>query len=186
MGIVGRRLIGSRPGVGARGSIGVFAGLVLALGPVAPKAGAVGAGACSISGTIRFTSSASNPDRGRWDIAPAVIDCAGMFTAFDEKMVGRGSFSGSGSFTTVPSGQGGCLHELGTGTVDYWIPTNLQKVHVREPNTFLLAGAGPFTTPTLRGAFQVPVRDGTCLTAPVPDALFLAQVTMVRTGRRGS
>lgn len=170
-----------------RGPIGVLAGLVLALVLVpAPVAEAVGAGVCTISGTIRFTTSASVPDRGRWDIGPAVIQCFGMFTALDENMVGSGSFAGSGSYTTLPSGKGGCLRELGTGTVDYWIPTNLQKVHMREPNTFLLAGVGAFTTPTLRGAFEIPLYDGNCLTTPGARALFLAQVVMVRTGRRGS
>ena len=36
--------------------------------------------------------------------------------------------------------------------VDYWIPTEKQDVHVKEPYAFLLAGAGVFTTPTLRGS----------------------------------
>jgi len=167
--------------------VAVLAGLALGFGFVPVReAGAVGAGPCVISGTIRFVSSPPTGDRGRWDIGPAVINCQGMFTAVDERMVGSGSFSGSGSFTTRPSGVGGCLHELGTGTVDYWIPTNLQKIHVREPNTFLLSGAGAFTTPTLRGGFQVLVRDPGCLTVPATDALFLAQVLMLRTGRRGS
>ena len=46
---------------------------------------------------------------------------------------------------------------------------------------FFLAGAGAFTTPTLYGSFQVPVHEGECLDGPPTTALFLAEVTMVRT-----
>jgi hypothetical protein len=95
-------------------------------------------------------------------------------------MVQQGAFEGSGSYTVVPSGEGGCLRELGTGTVDYWIKTDKQDVHVKEPHAFLLAGAGAFTTPTLRGVFQIPMYEGNCLTTPVTRALFLAEVTLVR------
>jgi len=51
---------------------------------------------------------------------------------------------------------------------------------VKEPHAFLLAGAGVFTTPTLRGTFQIPLYEGNCLTAPVSRAMFLAQVSLVR------
>jgi hypothetical protein len=136
---------------------------------------------CAISGTITFRpSSAATPDRGGWDISPAVIQCRGQFNT-KELMVRQGSFAGSGAYTVVPSGEGRCLRELGTGTVDYWITTDEQDVHIKEPHAFLLAGAGAFTTPTLRGVFQIPTyEEGTCLTTPVTRGLFLAQVTMVR------
>jgi len=159
----------------------MLAGLALVafLAP-APAAEALGAGVCAISGTITFRpSSAVATDRGDWNISPAVIQCRGQFNT-KELMLRQGPFAGSGSYTVVPSGAGGCLRELGTGTVDYWIPTDEQDVHVQEPHAFLLAGAGAFTTPTLRGVFQIPTYEGNCLTTPVTRALFLAQVTLVR------
>ena len=67
--------------------------------------------------------------------------------------------------------------------MDYWIATDEQDVHVKEPHTFLLAGAGAFTTPTLRGLFQIPMYEDNCLTTRVTKALFLAEVTLVRRRR---
>ncbi|HEV7862623.1 MAG TPA: hypothetical protein VGR20_07985 [Acidimicrobiia bacterium] len=145
----------------------------------ARAAQAVGAGACVITGTIIFTPSAAASERGAWDISPGVIRCRGTFRRLDQ-MVGEGTFSGAGSYTVVPSGEGHCLRSLGTGTVDYWITTEKQDVHMKEPHSFLLAGAGVFTTPTLRGSFQIPAYEGNCLTSPVSRAVFLAEVTMVR------
>ncbi|HYH51533.1 MAG TPA: hypothetical protein VEG38_18460 [Acidimicrobiia bacterium] len=170
----------------------VLAGLVVTmlLGPV-PAADAVGAGVCTISGTIRFTPSSAAADRGLWDINPAVIQCRGMFNVVSsprgahgvgEQFTGAGQrFTGAGSYKTVPSADGGCLHELGEGEVDYWIVTQNQDVHMQEKNAFLLAGAGTFTTPTLYGSFQIPLHDGQCLTGPATTALFLAEVMVVRT-----
>ncbi|MDQ1493258.1 MAG: hypothetical protein QOD57_1089 [Actinomycetota bacterium] len=160
-------------------SIAMLIGLTLAtfLGST-PPANALGIGVCTISGTITFRHSPATPDNGAWQISPGVIQCRGQFNT-RELMVRQGSFAGSGSYTVVPSGDGGCLRELGTGTVDYWIPTDEQDVHVKEPHAFLLAGAGAFTTPTLRGLFQI-VNEGNCLTTPVTKGLFLAEVTLVR------
>ena len=161
-------------------SVAVLAVLGLAgvIGP-APAADAVGGGVCTISGTITFTPSALTPEHGAWNISPAVIQCRGRFNVMED-MVRQGSFSGIGSYSAVPSGDGHCLRELGNGTVDYWIATEEQDVHMKEPHSFLLAGAGLFTTPTLRGTFQVPLYEGNCLTAPVTKALFLAEVTLTR------
>jgi hypothetical protein len=54
-------------------------------------------------------------------------------------------------------------------------------VHLKEPQSFVLAGAGTFSTPILRATFQVtPPTDGDCVTTPVTKALFIAQATMVR------
>lgn len=158
----------------------MLAGLIMAvvIAP-APAAHAVGVGACTISGTISFTPAGAGSDIGLWEISPAQIACRGQFNTY-ELMLKQAGFSGYGSYTTLPSGEGGCLRELGTGTVDYWIPTEKQDVHVVEPNAFLLAGAGAFTTPTLKGAFQVPAYDGNCLTHAVTKATFLAEVTLVR------
>jgi hypothetical protein len=161
-------------------SVAVLAGLALAmfLGPT-PPADALGLGVCTISGTITFTPTTAGPDHGHWEITPAVIQCRGQFNT-KELMVRQGSFAGSGAYTVVPSGDGGCLRELGTGTVDYWITTDEQDVHIKEPHAFLLAGAGAFTTPTLRGVFEIPTYEGNCLTTPVTKGLFLAQVTLLR------
>ncbi|MCA1846882.1 MAG: hypothetical protein LC792_27545, partial [Actinobacteria bacterium] len=150
-----------------------------------PAAEAVAAGACSISGTIVFTPSTAGADHGAWVIGPAVISCRGPFRfPHPEQMNGvPGWFSGVGSYTTVPVGPSHCLRELGTGTVDYWIKTEEQDVHMKEAHEFLLAGAGLFTTPTLRGTFEVALHEGNCLTGPVNRATFLAQVTVVRVPR---
>jgi hypothetical protein len=170
--------------------LAVLAGLLMLtfVGP-APTAEAVGVGECLISGTIRFTPSASSA--GAWEINPAVIQCQGMFNfvssprnrkGVGETFDGKGQqFRGSGSYQTVPSSNGGCLHELGEGTVDYYLATVNQVVHMKEKNTFLLAGAGTFTTPTLYGSFQISQHDSRCLTGPATTAFFLAEVTMVRT-----
>ena len=144
-----------------------------------PAAHASAAGVCTISGTINFAPSAS--PQGRWEISPGVIECRGFFSG--NPMIGPGSFVGSGSYTAVPSGAG-CLEQLGSGTVDYWITTTEQQVHLIEPHSFILAGAGPFTTPTLRGTFQIPLYDGNCVATPRTTTLFLAQVTLARGGPR--
>lgn len=144
----------------------------------APAAEAKAAGLCTISGTINFTPSAS--PHGRWDISPGVIECRGFFFGWSP-MLGSGSFVASGSYTAVPSGAS-CVERLGPGTVDYWIMTTDQHVHLIEPHSFTLAGAGAFTTPTLRGTFQIPLYGGNCMTTPRTTTLFLAQVTLARAG----
>lgn len=160
-------------------SIAVLAGLAVALlvGPV-PAAEAVGAGACTIGGTITFTAS-ETPGQGTWSIAPGSIQCKGQFNTY-EYMMRQGEFAGSGTYTSGPSAENGCFRELGTGMVDYWILTDKQDIHVVEPYAFALAGAGVFLTPTLRGPFQITTYDGNCVTGPVEKASFLAQVTLVR------
>ena len=165
----------------------VLAGLLLPT----PAADAIGAAECLISGTIRFTPTAGSPDRGSWDIDPAVIQCQGMFNFVSSPRQGNGvgeafnpqgqQFRGFGEYKTIPSSDGGCLHELGVGTVDYYLRTVNQDIHMKEQNTFLLAGAGTFTTPTLYGSFQIPMHEGSCLTGPATTALFMAEVTLVRT-----
>ena len=144
----------------------------------APAAEATAAGVCTISGMINFSPSASSRDH--WDISPGVIECRGFFAGWDP-MLGSGSFVASGSYTAVPS-SAGCVEQLGSGTVDYWIATSNQHIHLIEPHSFILAGAGAFTTPTLRGTFQIPLYDGNCVTTPRTTTLFLAQVTLARVG----
>jgi hypothetical protein len=162
-----------------RRSVAVLAGLAVALllGP-APAAEAVGAGACTIGGTITFKPS-ETPGQGTWSIAPGAIQCKGQFNTY-ELMVRQGDFGGSGTYTSASSSETGCFRELGTGTVDYWIPTDKQDIHVVEPYAFFLAGAGAFLTPTLRGTFQITTYDGDCVTGTVSKASFLAQVTLFR------
>jgi hypothetical protein len=175
-----------------RRPLAVLAGLALSLLLLpTPAAHAVGVGACTITGTIRFTAAPGATDRGVWDISPAAIQCRGMFNFVSSPRYGYGvgeqftgsqqQFSGSGSYKTVPAADGGCLHELGEGTVKYLITTVNQDVHVVEKNTFHLAGAGTFTTPQLYGSFQIPLHDSQCLSAPATTALFLAEVAWVRT-----
>jgi hypothetical protein len=166
-----------------RRSVAMLVGLALAgLGAPAAPAGATAAGACVITGTIVFTPSPAGAEQGSWIIGPAVIKCRGPFRVpHPEQMSGEaGEFSGVGSYRAVPSGEGHCLRQLGTGTVDYWVKTEEQDVHLKEPHEFVLAGAGLFTTPTLRGTFQVPLYEGNCVTTPVNRAMFLAEVTLVR------
>lgn len=128
---------------------------VLPLLGFVPAAEATGAAACTVSGTISLSSST-------WSIAPAVIECRGLFNRV-ERILGPGSFRGSGTYDGL----------AGSGTIDYWIPTSEQDVHITEPHTFVLAGGGGFTTPTLRGGFQIePPYDG--------HSLFLAQALLVR------
>jgi hypothetical protein len=80
----------------------------------------------------------------------------------------------------VPSTDNGCFRQLGTGSVDYWITTQKQDVHIKEPNAFLAGGAGAFMTPTLRGVFQIISYEGDCLASPVTRASFLAEVSLFR------
>jgi hypothetical protein len=147
----------------------------------APAAEATAWGGCTINGMIIFSPSASAPSQGRWEISPGQIECQGFFYGSDH-FVGPGSFTGSGSYTAVPSGGASCLESLGSGTVDYWLRTSTQDIHVEEPHSFLLAGAGAFTTPTLRGTFQIPLYNGDCVTTPRTTTPFLAQVTLLRAG----
>lgn len=158
------------------------AGLVcLTLAPfltAVPAADATAAGVCTISGTINFSPPASSG--GRWTISPGLIECQGFFFGWSP-MVGPGSFAASGSYTALPAGAG-CAEQLGSGTVDYWIMTTRQHVHLIEPYSFVLAGAGAFTTPTLRGTFQIPLYDGNCVSTPRTAAPFLAEVTLARAG----
>jgi hypothetical protein len=161
--------------------------LLTALGDLVaspPPAEAIAVGACTISGSIAFTPSAGTADHGAWAIGPAVISCRGPFRVpHREQMNGDGGpFSGVGSYTTVPVGAGHCFRKLGTGTVDYWIKTEEQDVHMKELHEFVLAGAGLFTTPTLRGTFEL-VHEGNCLAGPVNRATFEAQVTLIRLPR---
>ena len=157
--------------------------LALMVGPVAgfaPAADAMGVAACTITGTMNFAPSAEGPERGAWTIEPAVISCQGLFRA-KHRITGPGAFTGSGTYAEAAGGTGTCLHSIGTGQVDYVIPTSEATIRIQEPHDFVFAGAGAFTTPSLRGTFEVgPPYDGDCVTEPVTKATFIAQAVLVR------
>jgi hypothetical protein len=157
----------------------LLVGLLLPLVGFIPAADAAGTAVCTISGTMNFTPS-STATEGVWSIGPAVINCQGLFKGV-QRITGPGSFRGSGSYTALPTGGGTCLQHVGTGTVDYLIPTSETNAQVSERHDFILAGGGAFTTPSLRGTFQAsPPYDGDCVTKPVNRATFVAQATMLR------
>lgn len=163
--------------------VALLAGLVMVpLVGFVPPAGAVGLAPCAITGTISFTPPAAVAASGTWRIAPAAITCYGIHQG-PEYFLGQGQFSGSGTYTVVPSGAGSCLTQVGRGTVEYRIPTSGPGpvLSVREESTFILAGIGKFTTPSLRGPFVVtPPYEGDCVTKPVTRATFVADVLLVR------
>lgn len=153
---------------------------ILPLIGLVPAAQATGAALCTISGTITFSHSELTTTGGAWTIGPAVISCHGLYNGY-ERIMGPGTFDGAGSYSAFPDGSGTCLHSVGSGTVRYGFPTTAYDIRLVEPQDYTMAGAGAFTTPSLRGTFQVtPPYDGDCLTKPVTSALFLAQATLVR------
>ena len=160
--------------------IAFVVGLVLLpLIGVVPSAHAMGEAACTISGTIDFLPTSTTPGQGVWTIEPGVINCQGLFRA-KRVITGPGTFTGSGTYAEASTGRGPCLHTVGTGQVDYTVPTFDADNRIREPHDFVLAGAGAFTTPTLRGSFQVvPPYEATCLSKPT-KAGFVAEAVMVR------
>jgi hypothetical protein len=163
-------------------SIGLVLGLaVLPLTGFVPAARATGGGGCAISGTIAFTQPAPGASQGLWSIEPGVINCAGLYNGY-QRFNGPGSFTGSGTYTVGPLGAGACLHHVGSGTVDYRFPTTADDIHLVEPQDYALVGAaGAFTTPSLRGTFQIsPPYEGDCLTKPLTRAFFVAQATLIR------
>jgi hypothetical protein len=150
-----------------------------------PDAGATGTAACIVSGTITFSGGPLNALEGVWAIGPAVITCQGLFNGY-ERILGPGSFTGSGTYQALPDGSGTCLRNLGTGTLDYGFPTTQADIHLVEPGSYTLVGAGALVTPSLRGTFQVAPVEGDCLTVPVTTAVFVAQVSLVRFNPPGS
>jgi hypothetical protein len=149
------------------------------VGPV-PAANAAGAAACVISGTISFVPPSDASGQGAWSIGPAMINCQGIFSGYH--FIGPGPFTGSGSYTaTLPSSGGSCVDQVGTGTVDYTLQTEAMDYHKVEAKRFVLAGAGEFTTPSLRGSLQLmPPYEGDCVTKPVTRATFFAEGVMAR------
>jgi hypothetical protein len=145
-----------------------------------PPVEATGTAVCTISGTITFSHSELTSTGGRWTVGPAVISCHGLYNGY-ERIMGPGRFAGAGTYTAFPSGTGTCLHSVGSGTVEYGFPTTAYDIRLVEPQNYTLAGAGAFTTPSLKGTFEVtPPYDGDCVTKPITSALFVAQASLVR------
>lgn len=145
-----------------------------------PPAEATGTAVCTISGTITFSHSDLTSADGSWAIGPAVINCQGPYNGY-ERITGPGKFAGAGTYQAFPPGTGTCLHSMGSGTVDYGFPTTAYDIRLVEPHTYALAGAGGFSTPSLKGTFEVtPPYDGDCVTQPVTTALFVAQASLLR------
>ena len=162
-------------------SVALVLGLMLLpLAGLVPAAQATGAGACTISGTISFARSAPSATRGLWSIE-GIINCQGLYNGY-RRFNGPGTFAGSGSYTALPVGSGPCLGHDGTGTVDYRFPTTGDDIHLVEPQDYSLVGAaGTFSTPSLRGTFEItPPWEGDCVTTPLTKALFVAEATLVR------
>lgn len=167
-----------------RRALTVLIGLLLPMIWVAPQAEANGAAVCAISGTIDFIPSQALPSQGQWRVEPAVISCQGSYRGY-QYFTGPGSFTGKGTYTDLP-GKGGCLHQVGEGTLDYRLQTTETDLHFEEPGEFVLAGAGAFTTPSLNGTIQMgPPYNGDCITTPVTRATFFAQGLMVRVSGSG-
>jgi hypothetical protein len=162
--------------IGMRRFVAVLAVVVLPVLGLSSTAGAIEEGACTISGTITFSS--QSPSAGVWTIGPAVIDCQGLVAA-RRLITGRGPLAGSGSFAALAPGDSACLRQAGSGTLEYKIPTTAGDIVISEPENHTLAGIGVFNTPRLHGSFQVaPPYDGDCVTKPVSRATFLAQVVL--------
>jgi hypothetical protein len=166
----------------------VLLGAVVATSVVGfvPAASGLGGAACVISGTITFTpppSEAPAGSPGAWNIGPGQIQCNGIINGY--RIWGTGPFTGSGTYTSLPVADSTCghlVHHVGVGNVDYLMRSAAMLFRVRETKRFVLAGAGEFTTPTLRGALELlPPYDGDCVTKPITRATFVAQARYLRT-----
>ena len=151
-----------------------------------PAANGLGGAACVISGTISFrppAAEAAAGSHGTWDIGPGQIQCNGIINGY--RIWGTGPFNGSGTYTTLPVAGDTCghlVHHVGMGDVDYLMRSAAMLFRVRETKRFVLAGAGEFSTPSLRGAIQLlPPYDGDCVTKPITRATFVAQGRYLRT-----
>lgn len=161
--------------------IALLAGLILLPVVGAVPAARGGVATCTITGTIHFVPPAATATRGEWRIVPGAIRCYGTHTG-PEYFLGQGPFSGSGSYTVLSAGPGACLHQVGEGIVEYEIPTSGPNptFSVKEPHEFVMAGAGTFATPSLRGSFTVAPDEGDCVSKPVTRATFIAQAVFLR------
>ena len=163
----------------------LIAGVATSVVGFVPAASGLGGAACLISGTITFAppSAEAPAGPGAWNIGPAQIQCNGIINGY--RIWGTGPFTGSGTYTALPAAGSACghlAHHVGMGNVDYLMRSAAMLFRVRETKRFVLAGAGEFSTPTLRGALQLlPPYDGDCVTKPITRATFVAQGRYLRT-----
>lgn len=170
-------MIGKICPLGSR-TILMLAALAPSIVGVAAPADALGGAACTITGTIMFEPPTTAAGSGMWHVGPGQIQCNGVTNGY--RIFGSGPFTGSGTYTGLPVGTGSCLPHIGTGTVDYVIRSGAMEFRMRETKRFVLAGAGEFTTPTMRGSLQLmPPYEGDCATTPVTRATFIAQGFLV-------
>jgi hypothetical protein len=153
--------------------------VVLPLVGFASHAGAAGGGVCRIMGRLVFSPKTDSD--GAWTIQDGVIDCQGVLAGGKNRILGPGPFKGSGTYGPLAPAGGACMHQTGTGTVDYRIPTSGGFLVISEPNSYAMVGAGSFTTPTLRGTFEAPPPyNGDCVTKPVTSTAFEAEALLYR------
>jgi hypothetical protein len=153
--------------------------VVLPLVGFASHAGAAGGGVCLIMGRLVFSPKTDSD--GAWTIQDGVIDCQGVLAGGKNRILGPGPFKGSGTYGPLAPAGGACMHQTGTGTVDYRIPTSGGFLVISEPNSYAMVGAGSFTTPTLRGTFEAPPPyNGDCVTKPVTSTAFVAEALLYR------
>jgi len=164
--------------MGVKRFVAAWGLMVLAFAGWAPSAGAIGGGVCRISGRIAFAPKSDSA--GDWRIDDGVIDCQGLLSGGKTRILGAGPFAGSGSYTALGAG-GACLHQAGTGTLVYRVPTSGGVIFFSEPVEYTVVGAGALTSNTLRGTFVlVPPYSGDCVTKPVTGASFASQVVLYR------
>jgi hypothetical protein len=151
-----------------------------------PAASGLGGAVCVIGGTITFkpaVAGAPTGTPGTWNIGPAQIECNGAINGYH--IWGTGPFAGWGTYTSPPVAGSGCghlVHVVGMGDVDYLMRSAAMIYRVRESKRFVIAGAGEFSTPSLRGGMQLlPPYDGDCVTTPITRATFRAQGRYLRT-----
>jgi hypothetical protein len=157
----------------------VSAMVALALVGFVPEAGALGGGACRISGRMVFSPQSDN--EGGWSIDRGVIECAGLLAGGKNRILGPGEFGGSGTYKALAGAGGACLRQAGTGKVEWRIPTSGGYLVVSDPVSYTLVGAGAFTSPDLFGTFQAaPPYSGDCVTKPVTSASFVAEAMLYR------
>jgi hypothetical protein len=160
--------------------LGFLAAVVMPVVGFVPAAHALGAATCVISGTMTFTEPTSTLGSGTWEIGPGLIECNGAVNGY--RIWGSAPFAGRGTFTNLSPAGNPCLHQVGTGIVDYTFQSGAMVFHRQESQRFVVAGGGEFTTPSLRGTLQMaPPYQGDCLTKPLTRATFAAQGAMVWT-----
>src|SRR5437870_5472519 len=154
--------------------VACWALVALPLVAFASGAGAVGGGACRITGRMVF--SPQTETNGRWSIEDGIIDCQGLLSGGKNRIVGAGAFKGSGSYSALGGG-GACLHQAGSGTLEDRNPTSGGQLLISEPDSETTAGpwvggvarAAEGGDPASIGAFGAPFEEPTGHTCAKPQ-----------------